>query len=158
MLSRGVLVGVCVAISLGVMACGGDEPGGKAPEDETSSAPALQGPLVYTRAGGLAGRIERLEVAPDGRAKLSAVRGKSRTFSLAPAELDRLKQLVASADLASVEADSAPSRPVPDGISQRIEYGGRTVTTADGGGSTPESIGPLIGRMSSLVDRYAGRG
>ena len=62
---------------------------------------------------------------------------------------------MADADLASLPAESKSSRPVPDMIAHRVVYGGLTITATDD--ETPQKLGPLVGRLSTLVDRYSKR-
>lgn len=141
------------AVAVVAAACGG---GSDEPESERAAAPALEGPLVYTRAGGFAGRIDRLSIEPDGRAELKARAGKPRSFSLAEDEMTELRRLVADADLASLPPVSTPAKPVPDAFAHRVAYGGRTVTADET--TLPARFAPLAGHLSSLVDRHSRHG
>jgi hypothetical protein len=133
-----------LALVLLAAGCGSDDDGGGA-------KPALDGPLIYERGGGFAGRRDRLVVQPDGSAKLT-VRDKTSKLEVKPSELDRIAAEVERADLPSVPADSKSPRPVPDAFGYRIQYGASEITTDDPG--MPDGLRSLVARLGALVDRY----
>ena len=138
-----LLAGLALVLLAG---CGDDEDGG--------GKPALAGTLIYERGGGLAGRRDRLVVAPDGRAKLT-VRGKTRDVELKPQELDRIAAEVKKADLPSVPERSTSPKPIPDTFAYRIQYGTSEVTTDDP--AMPDELRSLVARLGQLVERYEQR-
>jgi hypothetical protein len=141
MLMRTVLL---AGLALVLLAGCGDDEGGE-------GKPALSGTLIYERGGGLAGRRDRLVVAPDGRAKVTA-RGKTREVELKPQELDRIAAEVEKADLPSVPERSTSPKPIPDTFGYRIQYGTSEVTTDDP--AMPDALRSLVARLGQLVERY----
>lgn len=152
MLSVARRVLLLAALALLAAACGEDGGGGGGGRSDSPDPPALDGRLTYVRGGGLAGRVHRLTVEPDGRAVLATVRMGTRRFRLAPEELARLREELARVELASVPAVSRSPRPVPDAFGHEVTYQGRTVAGDDV--SAPKEISPLFGELSALVDRH----
>jgi hypothetical protein len=144
MLMRTVLL---AGLALVLLAGCGDDEGGE-------GKPALSGTLIYERGGGLAGRRDRLVVAPDGRAKVTAG-GKTREVELTPRELDRIAAEVEKADLPSVPERSTSPKPIPDTFAYRIQYGASEVTTDDP--AMPDALRSLVARLGQLVERYEQR-
>jgi hypothetical protein len=141
-ISAGLALALLALLAAG---CGDDD-------DEGGGKAALQGPLIYERGGGIAGRRGRLVVQPDGTAKLT-VRDKTSEIELKPSELDRIAADVEQADLPSVPENSRAPRPVPDAFGYRIQYGASEITTDDT--AMPEALRGLVARLGGLVDRYA---
>jgi hypothetical protein len=126
-----------IAILLTLLAggCGGGEAAG------------LQGPLEFTRSGGIAGRIDQLTIRPDGSATLTTKTSR-RSFELTPAELEALDEEVEA--LESAPAESRNPRTVYDDFAYGVEYGGREVTMD--GMATPDELSGLIGELNRLID------
>jgi hypothetical protein len=127
-----------IAILLTLLACGCG--GGEARD-------GLDGPLEFTRAGGIAGRIDQLTLRPDGTATLTT-KTSSRKFELADSELEAIVEEVDAVE--SVPAESRNPRTVYDDFAYSVEYGGREVTMD--GMATPDELSGLIGALTELVD------
>jgi hypothetical protein len=145
-------IGVVMAMALLALAgCGGDEaeaPGGGGGD----GGARLEGPLTYTRGGGIAGRADKLVVQPDGAATLTTRQGGERQFRLADAELAGLAGELARANLDELPERSVSDPAVPDALGHRVVYGGVTVTTDDP--AMPEQLRGLVGRLGGLVDAH----
>jgi hypothetical protein len=141
-----VLTGVVV---LALAGCGGDE--AEAPGGGDGGA-RLEGPLTYTRGGGIAGRADKLVVQPDGAATLTTRQGGERRFRLAGDELAGLASELRRANLDELPERSVSDPPVPDAFGHRIAYGGATVTTDDP--AMPEQLSALVGRLGGLVEAH----
>jgi len=136
-----ILCGLTLVLLAG---CGEDD-------DDGATRASLEGPLVYERGGGLAGRRDRLVLQPSGTAKLT-VRNETREVELKPAELDRIAAEVERIDLASLPEDSTTKPPVADAFGYRIQYGASEITTDDPG--MPDELRGLVGRLTGIVERY----
>jgi hypothetical protein len=143
---------VVMAMALLVLAgCGGDEaeaPGGGG----DGGAARLEGPLTYTRGGGIAGRADKLVVEPDGSATLTTRQGGERRFRLTGEELAGLAEELRRANLPELPERSVSDPPVPDAFGHRIAYGGVTVTADDP--AMPEALSPLVARIGGLVQAH----
>jgi hypothetical protein len=136
-----ILAGLALVLLAG---CGEDDEGG-------ATKASLDGPLIYERGGGVAGRRDRLVLQPSGTAKLT-VQDRTQELELEPAELDRIAAEVRQTDLASLPEDSTTKPPVPDAFGYRIQYGASEITTDDPG--MPDELRSLVARLGALVDRY----
>jgi hypothetical protein len=145
---------IVVALALLALAgCGKDaSPRGNDPRPPGD----LAGPLVYQRAGGLAGRADTFTLAPDGRARVISRLTGTRSVTLKPAELAGVKRALGGVDLSRLHAEYQPPRPVADGVAERVTYAGETVSAATGG-DPPQRLVSLLVALSGLVDRYAPR-
>ena len=130
---------VALALVLAALAGCGDDP----------SPGHLEGPLTYTRGGGLAGRVDQLTVNPDGSATLTTRRGTT-SFELSASELAGLEADLR--DFADAPAESRSDPPIPDAFGHTVEYGGRTVSADDG--AMPDELGGLMGGLGALVDAH----
>jgi hypothetical protein len=138
---------IAAALALSVAGCGSD--GG---DDTTQAAPQGGGPLVvYTKTGGVAGVREHLEVAADGMATLTVgyQGGQVRRFELDPAELDRLRGLLAAADFAGV--DPGPGIGCADCFQYEITYAGTKTAFAEIAG-IPDSVGQTVTELGDIVE------
>jgi hypothetical protein len=141
---------VVMAVALLVLTgCGGDE--AEAPGGGDGGA-RLEGPLTYTRGGGIAGRADKLVVQPDGAATLTTRQGGERRFRLADDELAGLAGELERANLDELPERSVSDPAVPDALGHRVVYGGVTVTTDDP--AMPEQLRGLVGRLGGLVDAH----
>ena len=141
------------ALGLVLAACGAEPEEPERPPQREGGAPALAGPLVYSRGGGIAGGSYRLTIAPDGRGRLETFGAPTRDVRLEPAELAAVAERLRAADLAAQPARFAPERPMPDAFGHRVVYAGKTVTVSDGASGVPDALGALVGRLSAIVDR-----
>jgi hypothetical protein len=128
---------IAILLTLFASACGGG--GGE--------ADGLQGPLEFTRSGGIAGRIDQLTIRPDGTATLTTKTSR-QSFELTHAELAAIVEEVDAVE--SAPAESRNPRTVYDDFAYGVEYGGREVTMD--GMATPDELSGLIGRLSQMVD------
>ena len=144
---------VVMAMALLVLAgCGGDEAEAPGGGGDDGGAARLEGPLTYTRGGGIAGRADKLVVEPDGSATLATRQGGERRFRLTDAELAGLAEELRRANLAELPERSVSDPPVPDAFGHRIAYGGVTVTADDP--AMPEELSPLAARLGGLVQAH----
>lgn len=132
--------------------CGGDEDSGDGGGAGGDDRDRLAGPVSYKRAGGIAGRIDTLTLQPDGSGTIDSFRIGRKRFKLTSGQLDELAGELAGVDLASVPAEPASSRRVPDAFAHRLTYGGRTIETDDP--SMPDPVRGLFARLGKLVDEY----
>ena len=79
--------------------------------------------IAFTWSGGFVGRDDRLDIRPDGAARLTTRNGVKR-FQLTPAKLAELQRLVKDADLANVKPIKEPQG-VADGFLFSIVYDGQ---------------------------------
>jgi hypothetical protein len=140
---------VMAMLLLVLTGCGGDE--AEAPGGGDGGA-RLEGPLTYTRGGGIAGRADKLVVQPDGAATLTTRQGGERRFRLPDDELAGLAGELRRANLDELPERSVSEPPVPDAFGHRIAYGGATVTTDDP--AMPEQLSALVGRLGGLVEAH----
>jgi hypothetical protein len=142
---------VVMAMALLVLAgCGGDE--AEAPGGGDGGSANLEGPLTYTRGGGIAGRADKLVVQPDGAATLTTRQGGERRFRLTGEELSGLAGELRRANLAGLPERSVSDPPVPDAFAHRIAYGAVTVTADDP--AMPEELSALVARLGRLVQTH----
>jgi hypothetical protein len=147
----GALIAGVVAM-LALSGCGGEDESPADPGDP-SGAP-LTGPLTYSRGGGIAGRMDRLVLQPDGSGALTTKMG-DRSFTLEGAELQKLADELQSADLPGLPEDSTAGRTQPDAMGYRVAYDGATVSTESG--HIPDRMGPLLATLDGIVDRYGAK-
>jgi hypothetical protein len=126
----------------------------------TISEPPAPGPsdtiVVFERSGGLAGVHQRLDVRPDGAARLET--GVSdvqvRRFRLSKGELDRLRAARERVDFASLERRYEPDQTIYDGVASTIRADGYEVTVLTEGGPPPE-LADLIAACGQIVEAHA---
>ncbi|HEX5954984.1 MAG TPA: hypothetical protein VFY37_03525 [Solirubrobacterales bacterium] len=147
----GALIAGVVAM-LALAGCGGEDESPADPGDP-GGAP-LTGPLTYSRGGGIAGRMDKLVLQPDGGGTVTTKTGE-RTFKLEGAELQKLADDLQSADLPGLPEDSTADRTQPDAMGYRVVYDGATVSTESG--HIPDRMGPLVATLDDMVDRYGAK-
>jgi hypothetical protein len=145
---------VSVGLAL-VAACGGDEEDSGRNDGIRPDPPALAGPLVYERFGGLAGRASQIRLEPDGRATFATEGIGERAANVRPAELKEVERALARVDLEKLSSDFSDPDPNPDSFSHRVTYQGETVSAGDG--SAPDEVSVLNSTLSALFDQYAPR-
>ncbi len=121
--------------------CGGDGGDG-----------GLSGPLTYSRGGGIAGRMDRLVVQPDGSARLTTRQSGERAIELTPRQLADLERDLRDADFGDAPTESQSDPPIPDTFGHRVAYEGRTVSADDG--AMPKRLGGLMYGLGGVVDAY----
>src|SRR3954454_5066682 len=99
-------------VALGLAACGTSD-------DKTGQgARTVPGPsdlqIAFIWSGGFVGRDDRLDIRPDGAARLTTRSGTKR-FQLSAAKLTELRRLIGAADLVNVKASKEPQG-VADGF------------------------------------------
>ncbi len=118
----------------------------------TSTPSGRQALVTYSKSGGIAGIIERLKVEPSGHATVSEglpADAKTKTFSLSPEELSKLRQTLDAAKLAS-HASASPQG-CADCFVYRIAYRG---TTFEGDQATlPAAVRPAVEALDALTAR-----
>lgn len=131
--------------------CGDDTSGGSAtpPSGGSGKKAGLSGPLSFNRTGGLRFVMDELVVEPDGSGTLK-VYDKSQPVKLDGAQMDSLLDALAASDLAGAPADSTGDKPIPDDISYRVIYEGRTVVTSSA--TLTAEVGSLVAELGRLVD------
>jgi hypothetical protein len=138
-------------VALGLAACGtSDDKTGQG--SRTVPGPSdLQ--IAFTWSGGFVGRDDRLDIRPDGAARLTTRTGATR-FQLTQQQLDKLRTLIAAADLQNVPPIKQPQG-VADGFLFTIAYDGRTITYGDGGDPPPAAVGRLGSFLSELIELHS---
>jgi hypothetical protein len=137
-----------VMLALAAAGCG-DEGG-----ETTSSGPGGGRLVAYTKTGGVAGVNEHLVVADGGSATLEVGFGDParESFDLEPDQLDRLRELLASADFDGVGSGRGPS--CVDCFQYEIEYAGETTAFAEIG-DIPRSVGEVVAELGRIVEEHA---
>ena len=147
----GALIAGVVAV-LAQAGSGGDDEAPAEPGDPGGAQ--LTGPLTYSRGGGIAGRMDKLVVQPDGTGSLTTKTGE-RSVKLDEKQLMTLADEVERADLAGLPEDSTAPKPQPDALGYRVVYGDATVTTESG--QIPERMAPLLSTLDGIVDRLGAK-
>jgi hypothetical protein len=125
----------------------------------TITEPRVPGPtdtiVVYERVGGIAGVRQRLDVRPDGAARIETGFGKVdvKRFKLTPEELDGLRAARDRVDFAELKKSYGPELPVADGIAETITTDGHEVTVLTEGDPPPE-LARLIAVCGGIVDQH----
>lgn len=128
------------------------------PDPQPEPGPALDGELVYTRAGGIDGAVWKLVVQPDGSAEVSGPRPSSdgRTTSLTDDELAALAAAAEAAELGSLR----PSPRLPGGnqcydcFVYTVSYDGATVRSDSFVDEPmPPELLALFDELSTILDR-----
>ncbi|HEX9373981.1 MAG TPA: hypothetical protein VF897_23410 [Roseiflexaceae bacterium] len=162
------------ALALVLAACGAGATGGAAPTQLSSPTTAQGTPtqptptaapmsgetgptgvgtasdvvVTYRKSGGIAGINETLTIYADGRLDLKSLNREAKTAQVAPSELSRLRQLLASPEFAALK----PSYEAP-GADQFIYAlsmpGGQKITTTDGA-ETPAVLEQAIAELERL--------
>ena len=143
-------IGVVIVVLALLAGCGGDE--AEAPGGGEDGGTRLEGPLTYTRGGGIAGRADKLVVQPDGAATLTTRQGGERRFRLTDAELAGVAGELRRANLDELPERSVSDPPVPDAFGHRVAYGGVTVTADDP--AMPEQLSALVARLGGVVQAH----
>lgn len=129
-----------------------EQPSQAPPSGATTAAqPDDQGALItLQKSGGIAGTTQTLTVHADGSAAISGA-GVAKSGQVAQANLDRLRALIDSPEVAALNARY--SAPGADQITYRltISQGGgqRTIVTMDGA-SHPPALDQLLAELSQV--------
>jgi hypothetical protein len=141
-------IAVILATAL-LLASGCGEEGDSAAE---SSPASLSAELRYVRDGGFAGDHDVLVISPDGRAKVTRLRGRDASFELSREEIAKIAKAVAGAKLDELDPKSTSPKPVPDAFVYTVSYRGRKVETDDA--AMPDSLAPLRRELDLLVTKH----
>ena len=140
--------------ALALAGCGED----RITETDTG-ATRLPGPtdaiVVYERTGGEARVRERLDVRPDGAARVTTLAG-TRRVQLAPDELDALRVARQGIDVAALEPRYGDEPAPLDSYAETAIIDGRT-TRVLSGGKPPKELRRLLHVSQGIVDRHAPR-
>jgi hypothetical protein len=137
-----------------VAGCSDDGGGGTA-----ISEPRVPGPsdtvLVFERSGGIAGVHQRLDVRPDGAARIESgvTKVDVSRFKLTPSELDGLRAARDRVDFANLKKSYAPPQVIADGVASTVRVDGREVTVFTEGDPPPE-LARLIAVCAGIVDQH----
>jgi hypothetical protein len=141
-----------LAVALGLAACGSsDDTTGQGGSRTIPGPSDLQ--IAFTWSGGFVGRDDRLDIRPDGAARLTTRSGATR-FQLSESELAKLRTLIEAADLPNVPPLKEPQG-VADGFLYTITYDGHTITWGDGGQAPPAGVARLGSFLSELVELHS---
>jgi hypothetical protein len=135
--------------------CGSDDDGATGGGGSQGGNTTLSGPLTYQRGGGIAGRIDKLEIQADGKATLTT-RGGKASFQLTDDELEKITDELAAARLPEVESDLTTTPPSPDAFGYRVVYEGKTVTTDSA--AMPNEVSGVMSALGKLVDEHDPKG
>jgi hypothetical protein len=126
----------------------------------TITEPRVPGPtdtiVVFEQVGGIAGVRERLDVRPDGAARIESGAGKVevKRFKLTPGELDGLRAARDRVDFSKLEKQYGPEQPVADGVASTITTDDGEVTVLTEGDPPPE-LARLIAVCAGIVDQHS---
>jgi hypothetical protein len=134
---------------LAASGCGGGEDDGTG----GSSPATLSAELRYVRDGGFAGDHDELVIAPDGRARVTRLRGRDASFELSRQEIAKVVEAVEGAKLDELNPKSTSPKPVPDAFVYTVSYRGQKVETDDA--AMPDSLAPLRQQLDVLVAKHA---
>ena len=144
-----VLTGLVMLAALG--GCGEDEAESPGGGGGGGGEARLEGPVTYTRGGGVAGRTDRLVVRPDGSATLTTRKGE-KAVKLSPEEVSKVADELRRANLPALPSSSVADPPAPDAFAHRVVYRGTTVTADDP--SMPDALRGLVATLGGLVDAH----
>jgi hypothetical protein len=144
-------MGVCrttiiVAAALALTGCGAESS-----NPPPTSGGGLDGPIEYSRSGGIAGVAETMTIQPDGSGETATLQD-TRAFQLGEEQLDRLEAAVADADLADVE--SPERRRGADALEYGIAYGGNAIVWNDLT-ERPDGVSELYSLLGALYEANA---
>ena len=91
----------------------------------------LSSPVVLERSGGIAGRLDRLEVRPDGTYVVTSRGGRPVTRQLIEAELAAVVNAAKAADLGSKSQAGRPSAAEADMFRYRLVAEGEALVTTE---------------------------
>ena len=126
----------------------------------TITEPRLPGPtdtlVVFERAGGIAGVHQRLDVRPDGGARIESgiTNVDPKRFKLTPAELDGLRAARDRVDFSKLKKSYAPPQVIADGVASTVRADGHEVTVFTEGDPPPE-LARLIAVCGGIVDQHS---
>lgn len=141
-----------VAAALPIAACGET----RTPETDATRVPGPTDTLiVYERTGGEEGARERLDVRPDGAARVTE-RNRSVRVDLGEQELERLRSARDAVDFTHLEPRYASGSPVLDGYETQLTADGRTVTIGHES-RVPQGLERLRAACAALFERYRPR-
>jgi hypothetical protein len=144
MLRLGMILATALLLAAG---CGGED------DSAAETSPAkLSADLRYVRDGGFAGDHDVLVIRPDGRAKVTRLRGRDASFELSRQEIAKVAKAVAGAKLDELDPKSTSPKPVPDAFVYTVSYRGRKVETDDA--AMPDSLAPLRRQLDLLVTKH----
>jgi hypothetical protein len=115
----------------------------------------LSSPVVMERSGGIAGRLDRVEVRPDGSYAVSSRTSRPVTRQLSEAELAAVVAAVRTADLPRQPAADPPTAAQADVFRYRLVAEGRTLVTTEQ--QADDAVRRLIGVLSNLFSAPAPR-
>lgn len=142
-----VVAGLALLAMLGAVC--GCRAGGESAQGEGAS-------ITYTSAGGIVGGLETIEIKGDG-AILITRSGKTSGEEALKVSPDRVTELVDELEKArffEMAKKYAPSRPVPDMMSERLDYRDATRSksvTVITGSEAPEGWARVVKAVRSLV-------
>jgi hypothetical protein len=108
-------------------------------------------PIEYQRTGGIAGFNDHLAIDVNGHVRLTRRVGQFE-FDLNADEAKKLDDALRAANLASIPENSAPKLLVPDELSYRVIYQGRTIRTSDT--AMPAQLQPVLALLDGIIDAH----
>ena len=135
-------------------ACSSDDGG------TTITEPRVPGPTdtlaVFERVGGIAGVHQRLDVRPDGAARIETgvTKVDAKRFRLTPGELDGLRAARDRVDFSELKKSYSPPQVIADGVASTVRVDGREVTVFTEGNPPPE-LARLIAVCAGIVDQHS---
>jgi hypothetical protein len=143
---------LAVAAAAVPAACGED----RTPETDASRVPGPTDTIVvYERTGGEEGARERLDVRPDGVARVRDG-DRSARFRLNDTELRQLVEAREGVDFAALEERYASGATVLDGYETRLAADGHTVTIGHEA-EVPIALERLRATSAALIERHRPR-
>lgn len=128
------------------------ESDGSAGEQREAS---LETEVHYGQAGGIAGRIEELRIAPDGTAELTSRGREPVPVTLVDEQLAALAAALEEANLAERPENQMSDPAIPDAFTYELSYDGNRVLTDEF--AAPDELRPALELLRDVVEE-AGTG
>lgn len=150
---------VVVAVATLAAACGGaDEEAAEPTLEDAIEAEAgseqqeaeLRSDVEYGQAGGIAGRIEQLHLAPDGTGELTSRGREPVAIDLDDTQVAALAAALEAADLPAQPEEQMSEPAVPDAFTFELAYDGGHVLTDEF--AAPEELKPVLELLRGIVE------
>jgi hypothetical protein len=112
-----------------------------------SSSPSSS--IEYQRSGGIVGFDDHLVIDANDHVKLTRRAGQF-VFNLGAEGIKKLDDAIRAANLPSIPESSTPKLLVPDELSYRVSYQGRTIKTSDT--AMPVQLEPVIAVLNGIIE------
>ncbi|MEX2626032.1 MAG: hypothetical protein WD225_04065 [Ilumatobacteraceae bacterium] len=111
---------------------------------------SLETEVHYGQAGGIAGRIEELRIAPDGTGELTSRGREPVPVSLDDEQLNALAVALEDANLAEQAEEQMSDPAIPDAFTFELSYDGARVLTDEF--AAPDELQPALELLRGIVE------